>query len=94
MPPYEEKVGNDASSSDFSNPIFTVGQDGACNAQILTTNDAWDKRSNVVTSDEDQKIKIKYVNKTIEIYCDKELVMTLASDNTNLLFSNDLFEML
>ena len=69
-----------SSSSDFSNPIFTVGQDGACNAQILTTNDAWDKRSNVVTSDEDQKIKIKYVNKTIEIYCDKELVMTLASD--------------
>lgn len=69
-----------SSSSDFSNPIFTVGQDGACNAQILTTNDAWDKRSNIVTSDEDQKIKIKYVNKTIEIYCDKELVMTLASD--------------
>lgn len=69
-----------SSSSDFSNPIFTVGQDGACNAQILTTNDAWDKRSNVVTSDEDQKIKIKYVNKTIEIYCEKELVMTLASD--------------
>lgn len=69
-----------SSSSDFSNPIFTVGQNGACNAQILTTNDAWDKRSNVVTSDEDQKIKIKYVNKTIEIYCDKELVMTLASD--------------
>lgn len=69
-----------SSSSDFSNPIFTVGQDGACNAQILTTNDAWDKRSNVVTSDEDQKIKIKYVNKTIEIYCDKELVMTIASD--------------
>lgn len=69
-----------SSSSDFSNPIFTVGQDGACNAQILTTSDAWDKRSNVVTSDEDQKIKIKYVNKTIEIYCDKELVMTLASD--------------
>lgn len=69
-----------SSSSDFSNPIFTVGQDGACNAQILTTNDAWDKTSNVVTSDVDQKIKIKYVNKTIEIYCGKELVMTLASD--------------
>lgn len=69
-----------SSSSDFSNPIFTVGQDGACNAQILTTNDAWDKTSNVVTSDVDQKIKIKYVNKTIEIYCGKELVMTLVSD--------------
>ena len=69
-----------STSSDFSNPIFSVGQNGNCNAQILTTNDAWDKTSNVVTSDEDQKIKIKYVNKTIEIYCDKELVMTLASD--------------
>lgn len=69
-----------STSLDFSNPIFSVGQNGNCNAQILTTNDAWDKTSNVVTSDVDQKIKIKYVNKTIEIYCDKELVMTLASD--------------
>ena len=70
-----------STSSDFSNPIFSVGQNGNCNAQILTTNDAWDKTSNVVTSDEDQKIKIKYVDKTIEIYCDKELVMTLTSNN-------------
>lgn len=70
-----------STSLDFSNPIFSVGQNGNCNAQILTTNDAWDKTSNVVTSDVDQKIKIKYVNKTIEIYCDKELVMTLASNN-------------
>ena len=69
-----------STSSDFSNPIFSVDQNGNCNAQILTTNDVWDKTSNVVTSDVDQKIKIKYVNKTIEIYCDKELVMTLASD--------------
>ena len=69
-----------STSSDFSNPIFSVDQNGNCNAQILTTNDAWDKTSNVVTSDEDQKIKIKYVNRTIEIYCDKELVMTLTSD--------------
>ena len=70
-----------STSSDFSNPIFSVDQNGNCNAQILTTNDVWDKTSNVVTSDEDQKIKIKYVDKTIEIYCDKELVMTLTSNN-------------
>lgn len=77
-----------SSSSDFSDPVFSVNQDGTCNAKILNTNDAWDEKSNVVTSDTNQKIKIKYSDETVQIYSDKQLVMSLTGNKEDITTDN------
>ena len=71
-----------STDSNGSDSEFSISNTGECNANKLTTKDAWDQKANVVTSDSANKISIKLNGNYIEIYSGKELYATFPKGYT------------